>query len=65
MEADTPLIRADGIVELYTVSNVYMDLAGIVDPRYAEGDDTIRLYEALDDGCLLELRVLVVDFFYR
>ena len=65
MEADTALVWADSVIKLHTVSNVYMNLACIVDPRHSEGNDTIGLYEALDDGCLFELWVLVVDVLYR
>ena len=65
MEADTTLVRADSVVELYAVADVYMDFTCIIDPRYTEGDDTVGLYEALDDSGFFELRVLVVDFFYR
>jgi len=65
MEADTALVWADSVVELYAVADVYMDFTGIVDPRYTEGNDTVWLYKAFDDGCLFELGVLVVDFFDR
>ena len=65
MEADTTLIWANSVVELYAVADVYMDFTCIVDPRYSEGDDTIWLYEALNDASLFELGVLVVDLFDR
>jgi len=58
-------VWADSVVELYAVADVYMDFTGIVDPRYTEGNDTVWLYKAFDDGCLFELGVLVVDFFDR
>ena len=65
MEADTTLVWADSVVELYAVADVHMDFTCIVDPRYTEGDDTVGLYEAFHNSCLFELGVLVVDFFYR
>ena len=65
MEADTALVGADGVVELHAVADVDMHLTSIVYPGHAEGDDTVWLHEALHDGGLLELRVLVVHLLYR
>ena len=61
MEAETALVRAERGVELHTVAQVRADLALVVDPGDAEGEDAVGLHEALDDLSLLELGVLVVD----
>ena len=60
MEAQTALVRADGAVELHTVTDVHLYLTLIVYPGHTEGRDALRLHDAFYDLCLLELRMLVV-----
>lgn len=62
METQTAFVRTDRAVELNAVAQVGLNFAFVVHPRYAEGEDTIRLYEALNDLGFLELRMLVVNF---
>ena len=62
METDTALVRTDSRVELYSVTCVSLNLTVIVDPCNLEGKDTLRFHDALYDLCILELRVLVVNF---
>ena len=64
METDAALVRANGIVELNAVADVVLHFALVVNPGDAEGEDAVRLNHALYDASFLELRVLVVDFFY-
>ena len=61
MEAQAALVRSDSGVELYAVAAVDLDLAVVVDPGNAEGNNALGLYETLDDGVLLPLGVLVND----
>ena len=65
MEAQTSLIRADCAVELYAITDVYLYISLIVDPRNTEHVDTLGLYDALNDLCLLELGMLIIDIFDR
>ena len=65
METQTALVRTDGAVELYTVTEVHLYLALIIHPWHTESDDALRLHDAFDNACALELRVLVVDILYR
>ena len=58
MEAQAALVGADGAVELHAVAAVYLHLTGIVHPRHTEGDDALRLHQALDQTGLLVLGVL-------
>ena len=64
VETDAALVRANGIVELNAVADVVLHFALVVNPGDAEGEDAVRLNHALYDASFLELRVLVVDFFY-
>ena len=65
METETALVGTDRAVELYTVSEVDLDVTFVIHPRYAESEDAVRLDDTLDDVCLLKLGMLVVDFFDR
>lgn len=62
VETQTAFVGTDRAVELNAVAQVGLNFAFVVHPRYAEGEDTIRLYEALNDLGFLELRMLVVNF---
>ena len=61
METKTSLIRSDRTVELDAVAEVCLNLAVVIDPGHTEREDSVRLDKSLDDLCLLELRVLVVN----
>ena len=65
MEAKTALVRTNGRVELYAVANVHLYVAIVVNPWHTESDDTLWLYQALNNTCLFKFRVLVIHFFYR
>ena len=65
MEAKTSLVRTNSTVELNAIANVYMYFAVVVCPRYAESDDTLGFYEALDELSFLKLRMLVVNVLNR
>ena len=60
MEAETALIGTDGTVELDTIAGVGLDLAFVVYPGYAEGEDAVRLYQAFHNLGLLKLGMLIV-----
>ena len=62
METDTALVWSDSRVELYSVTCVSLNLAIIVNPGNLESKDTLRLYDTLNDLCILKFRVLVVNF---
>ena len=53
VEPQTALVGADGGVELDAVAAVDLHLTGIVHPRHAEQNDTLRLDHALDQAGLL------------
>ena len=65
VETQTALIRTNGTVELYTVADVHLYLALVVDPGHTEGDDTFRLHNTLNNLCFFEFRVLVVHVLDR
>ena len=60
VETQSALIRTDGTVELYAVADVHLHFSLVVNPRYTEGGDALRFHNALDDLCLLKLRMLVI-----
>ena len=64
MEAETSLVRADSAVILYAVAEVYMDFTVVINPRYTESDDTLWLYETLDNLSALKLRMLIIYVFH-
>ena len=61
MEANTTLVGADSAVELHAVAQVSLNLAIVINPRYAEGDDTVGLDHTLHDFSLLKFGVVVVN----
>ena len=65
MEAQSPLVWAYSAIELHSVADVNMHLAFVVHPRHTEGKHALWLYDALDDLCLLEFRMLVIYILYR
>ncbi len=50
MEAQAPLVGADGAVHLDAESAIDLDLALIVEPWYAEHDDPLGLDDALENS---------------
>lgn len=65
METKTAFVRADGAIELHTVTEVSLHFAFVVNPGYTESEDTVRLHETLYDFCLFKFRMLVVNFLDR
>ena len=63
MEAQSALVGADGGVVLYAVAAVDLHLSGVVHPCDAERDDPVGLDEALKNGVLLPLGVLIDNAF--
>ena len=61
VEAQTAFVRANGGIELYAIADVDLYFAFVVDPGYTERDDAFGFHKALDELCLLKLRMLVVD----
>ena len=65
METQTSFIRADRAVELYPITDIYLYISLIVDPRNTEHVDTLGFYDALNDLCFFKLGMLVVDILDR
>ena len=63
MEAKATLIWSDCGVELDTIAGIGLHDALVINPGHAEGKDTVRLDHALDNLCVLELGMLVINFF--
>ena len=61
VEAYAAFVRANGVVELYAVTDVYLYLAVIVDPGYFECEYAVGLDKPLYDFCFFKFGVLVVD----
>ena len=64
VEADTALVRADGVVELYAVADVVLHLALVVEPGYTESDDTVGFDHTFDYLVAFKFGVLVVHVLY-
>ena len=60
METQTALVGTDGVVELDTVAGVHLYLSFIIDPRNAEGENTVGFDDALDDLRRFEFRMFVI-----
>jgi hypothetical protein len=65
METQSTLIRSDGTIELYTVTDIDLYLTFVVNPGHSESNDTLGIYNALDNLGFLKLGVLVVDVLNR
>ena len=63
MEADTSLIRADGVVVLNTVTHVGLHVAFIVYPSYTELVYSVWNAKTFNQIGLVEFRMFVVFFF--
>ena len=59
MKTKTSLVRANGVVELHTISPVHMDYPVVILPAYAENDRAIRLGHTLQNTCLNVFRIIV------
>ena len=57
MESESAFIWSDGIVELYSISTVYLDVVVIVLPFDFECNDSIRLCNAVKNLVLEIQRV--------
>ena len=62
MEAKSSLVRSDRAIELDAVAEIGLNLTVVVNPCDTESEDSVWLYESLDDLSLLELRMLVINF---
>ena len=63
VETDAALVGTDGVVMLYSIAHVGLNLTLIVHPVYAELVNSVGDAEALDEVHLVEFRVFVVLFF--
>ena len=54
MKSQTALVRTDSRGELYTVTCVYVCVALVVEPRHAEDDLTLWIYESLENSVTAE-----------
>ena len=61
MKAQAALVRADGRIVLDPVAAVNLDLALIIHPVHPEGDDALRLGDALQNAILLILAIFFKD----
>ena len=62
MESQSSLVRSDCTVELYTVAFIYLNLTIVIYPRNLEGNDSLRLNEALEQAdCTILLFVCIND----
>ena len=65
METQSAFVRADGAVELNTVTKVRLDFSLVINPSDTESEDTVRLDHTLHDLRLFKLGVLVIHLFNR
>ena len=63
METNTAFIGADGVIELYAIADVDMDVAVVVDPGHTERKDTVGLYKAFNQTGTLKFGMLVIHRF--
>ena len=61
VEAQAALVRTDGARELDSEASVDLDLAGVVDPRDPENDDSLRLHDAAQNLAAENGRVAIED----
>ena len=65
METKTALIRSDCRVKLHPVTSIGLHFTVIINPCNLESKDTLWFYNTLYNLSVLELRMLVVNFFNR
>ena len=63
MKAHTALVGTDGVIELYTITQIDLHFAAVVDPGHAEREDAIGLYKPFNELGTFKFRMLVVDIF--
>ena len=63
METYTSLVRANGIIMLYTVSHIGLHPSTVVHPSHAKREDTVWNAQTLNQIRFLKLRVLIIDIF--
>ena len=63
VETEASLVGTDRAVELHAVAEIALHLSPVVHPGHTEGEDTVGLDHPLHNLGLLELRMLIVDFF--
>ena len=59
METETALVRSDGRIELYSVSEIYVVYTLIIGPWYSERNDSLRLDKSLQKS-ILTIYILVL-----
>ena len=65
METKAAFVRANGVIELYAITQIRLDFAFIIHPCYTESKDTIGFNQALNDLGLFELRMLIIHILNR
>ena len=65
METNTAFVRADCIVELYTITEIGLNFPFIVYPSDTESEDMIRFYQSFYDLGLFKFGMLIVYIFDR
>ena len=63
METDTAFVRANGIVELYAITQVNLYFTFIVYPGHFECKDAVWLNQSLNQRSSFKFWMLVVDIF--
>ena len=61
MKTKTSLVRSNGIIKLYTISGIYLNLSLVIDPRYTEFDLTIRLSQSFQQCFFFVLHLIGLD----
>ena len=64
MEAQAPLVRPDGAVQLHAIAAVDLDFTLVISPGHTELNDALRLHHALQDLVLLVFRMLIQERFH-
>ena len=64
MEANATLVRANGIVELYAITDIGLHFAVVISPCHTECQNTVRFDQTFDDACFFKFGMLVVDIFH-
>ncbi len=65
MESYAAFIRAYRIIKLYTVSEIYLDIAFVVYPRYFKCKYPVRFDKSLYDFSFFKFGVFIIGFLDR